>query len=1206
MSRPVKPTLFAAKALYRLATSNFLTAVGLMWLVSTTAATLAHNLSFEQSQSAPQSPESRHNSEITSLEPGKPVQRELGAGEAHSYALIVAAGQYVLVLADQRGIDVTLSAFDPNGKKLVEADMFRIGETELISLVAETSGSYLLEVRSLDMTTAKGRYEVKIKELRAATEQDKIAFAAERMIAEGIELDKQATADKWRKAIEKYQQSIPLWQSAKDPAREASTLYLMGNDYVNLGEKQKAFDFSNRALSLAEVAANRPDEEQRRVGMYVKAYALETLGRVHNEFGDKKKALELFNQALPLRKAIGDRAGEANSLNNMATAYKYMGDYQKAFALWTQARLIFSELGDRAREATALNNICVIHEDMGRYKNALDFCNQALAIRRDMNFHLGEATVLNNMGHIYSSLGEYQKALDLYTQAHAIYKTVGSPQGQGIAFNNIGFVYGTLGEHQKAIDFYNQALDIFLAEGDQYREANVLNNIALSYAYMKDFRKALEINQRVLPLRKAVGDRDGEAVTLNNVANCYSNLGERQKALDYYDQSITLHRSIGNPRQLASALRDAGALYRDLDEHQKAIGYFHEALQITRAIGDRNGEAAILANVAQLERDRGDLAEAKKRIEEALVAVESLRISVKSQQLRASFFASVRKYHEFNIDLLMRLHKQFPSEGFDAAALQASEKGRARSLLELLTEASAEIRQGVEPSVVERERVLRQSISDKADRQTRLLSGPPSDTQITSAATELDALTAEYEQVQAQIRQTSPRYAALTQPVPLTLKEIQTELLDENTILLEYALGENKSFVWAVTPNSIKSFELPKHAEIEVAAHHVYDLITASDRVLPNETLEQRRKRLDQADAEYPEAAAILSRILLEPVASEVTNKRLLIVGEGVLQYIPFAALPEPSRQSPVDNNQSSAKTIRSKQEQNSGPLSASGTQQIADRLTPLIVHHEIVSLPSASVLAVLRRESTDRKRPEKVLAVFADPVFDIRDPRMATASKTRIVENNELSRSGEVKRSAEESGLNGFPRLRFSRQEADQIVRFASPNRSLEVLDFSANRAIAISPELQQYRIVHFATHGLINSRHPDLSGVVLSLVNEQGQPQNGFLRLYDIYNINLKADLVVLSACQTALGKDIKGEGLLGLTRAFMYAGATRVVASLWQTEDRATAALMSRFYEGMLTKGESPAAALRTAQIAMWKDKRWQRPRYWAAFTLQGEWK
>ena len=1205
MANPINTALISYHSIRYRHRSCLLIFLGLLILLVHTITTYARRNALRTIPWAPQSIDASRSAgqkgnDVRALLLGKSIERELGAGEAHSYALSLAAGQYVLVLADQRGIDVTLSAFDPNGKKLIEADMFRVGETEELALVAETSGSYRLEVRSLDKTAAKGRYEVKIKELRAATEQDKSVVAAERLIAEGIELDKQATAATWRKAIEKYQQSLPLWQSAKDPAWEATTLYLIGTAYVFLGEKQKAFEFANQALVSAEAAANRSDEEQRRAGMNVKAYALETLGRVHNEFGDKKKALELFSQSLSLRKAIGNRNAEANVINNMATAYKLMGDYQNALSLWDQARLIFSELGDRGKEATALNNLCVVHEDMGRYPTALDFCDQALAIRRNMNFRLGEATVLNNMGHINSSLGEYQKALDLYTQSQAIYKTVGSRQGQGVAFNNIGFVYGTLGEYQKAIEFYNQALDIFRAEGDQYREANVLNNVALNYASMKDFRKALDINQRVLPLRKAVGDRDGEAVTLNNLANCYSNLGEKQKALDDYNQSIILQRSIGNPRQLARALRDAGTLYQDLGEHQRALNYFNEGLQITRTIGDRNGEAETLFYIARLERDRDNLAEAKHRIEEALTAVESLRINVKSQQLRASFFASVRKYHEFNIDLLMRLHKQHPNEGFDAAALQASEKGRARSLLELLTEASAEIRQGVDPSLVERERILRQTISDKAERQMRLLSAKHGEDEATTAAKEIEALTTDYEQLQAQIRQTSPRYAALTQPVPLSLKEIQSQLLDEDTVLLEYAMGEDRSFVWAITPASINSFELPKHDEMEAAARRVYDLITASDRTLPNERPEQRRKRLDQADGEYPAAAGALSQMLLGPVASQIKNKRLLIVGEGVLQYVPFGALPEPSSQSQAGTNQLSAARMTPNQQQRNYE------QQITEVFTPLSVHHEIVSLPSASVLSVLRREAVHRKRQAKTVAVFADPVFDLRDSRVGIASKTRPPISAESSQAGELRRSAEESGLNGFPRLRFSRQEAEQIVRLASENGSLEALDFGANRAAATNPELRQYPIVHFATHGLINNQHPELSGIVLSLVNERGQPQNGFLRLYDIYNLNLKADLVVLSACQTALGKDIKGEGLVGLTRAFMYAGASRVVASLWQTEDRATAALMSRFYQGMLADGLSPVAALRKAQISMWEDKRWRRPRYWAAFTLQGEWK
>jgi len=1205
MSRPVEPDLVPTNPRERIGMGHVISALTFLFLASTLIA-LSYDFAFCETAFTQQPSETRAASVPSAiqsrvLEPGKPIERELMAAEAHSYQLGLTAGQYVEVLADQRGIDVTLSAFDPNNKKLIETNMFRVGEAELLALVAETSGNYRLEVRSVDTTVARGRYELKIKDLRTATEQDKSSVAAERMVAEGIELDKQATAETWRKAIEKYQQSIPFWQSAKDPSWECTTLYLIANAYIALGEKQKALDFSNQAVAVAEVAVQRSDEEQKRAGMNVKAYALETLGRVHNEFGDKKKALELFSQSLSLRKVIGGRAAEANVINNMATAYKFLGDYQNALSSWSQARVIFIELGDRAKEATALNNICVANEDLGRYTAALDFCNQALDIRRKTNFQLGEATVLGNIGHVHSSLGEYQQALDFYTRAHAIYKTVGNLQGQGVALNNIGFMYGILGEYQKAMDFYNQSLDIFHAHDDQYREANVLNNIANTYSYMKDFSKALEINQRVIVLRKAVHDRDGEAVTLNNLGNCYKNLGEKQKALDYYNQSISLHRSIGNPRQLATALRDAGVLYRDLGQQEKARDYLTEGLQITRSIGDRSGEAETLSYIAGLERDRGNLAEARNLIEQALTAVESLRVNIKSPQLRASFFASVRRYHEFNIDLLMRLHKQHPNEGFDAAAVQATEMGRARSLLELLTEAGAEIRQGVDTSLVQRERSLRQTISDTAERQIRLLSTQHSEEQAIAAAKELDVLTTNYEQVQAEIRQTSPRYAALTQPVPLNLREIQSQLLDDNTLLLEYALGDDRSFVWAITSTSISSFELPRQSEVKAAALRVYDLVTASDHTPPNESPEQRRKRLDQADATFPAAAASLSRMLLDPVAADLKKRRLLIVGEGVLQYVPFAALPDLWQRLPTSSDRlSSSKTTTARKEH------PDVRQQNREAIEPLILHHEIVSLPSASVLGVLRREAADRKSPSKTVAVFADPVFDVEDSRVAKADKSRLPSRDELSQIGDLKRSAEETGLNGFPRLRFSRQEAQEIVRLASQNKSLEALDFGANRAAATSPELQQYRIVHFATHGLVNNQHAELSGIVLSLVNKRGDPENGFLRLYDIYNMSLKADLVVLSACQTGLGKDIKGEGLVGLTRAFMYAGATRVVASLWQTEDRATAILMGHFYEGMLANGLSPAAALRNAQVAMWKDVRWRQPRYWAAFTLQGEWK
>jgi CHAT domain-containing protein len=524
-------------------------------------------------------------------------------------------------------------------------------------------------------------------------------------------------------------------------------------------------------------------------------------------------------------------------------------------------------------------------------------------------------------------------------------------------------------------------------------------------------------------------------------------------------------------------------------------------------------------------------------------------------------------------------------------------------LLELLKEGRAEIRHGLDSSLIERERRLRQEIGKKAERHTRLLGGKHSATEAAAMEKEIEALATEYEQVQGQIRQASPRYAALTQPVPLTLKEIQSQVLDPDTLLLEYALGDETSFLWAVTPTSSSSFELPKRQDIEKVARELHETLAAPNQTISRETPEQRRERLARAEAEYVKKAAALSDLILRPVAAELKNKRLLIVSEGALQYVPFAALPEPLPDLPVDSGHLSVEPTTPGSEQPAENINGART---AAGFKPLVVDHEIVSLPSASVLAVLRQQTVGRKRAGKTLAVLADPVFSRDDPRLLTAQQKPPTGSNEAYSSEDLKRSATESGLPGLVRLRFSRMEADEISKLVADKAKMKALDFAANRKVATSEDLGQYRIVHFATHGLINNQNPELSGVVLSLVDDHGQPQNGFLRLYDIYNLKLSADLVVLSACQTALGKEVKGEGIVGLTRGFMYAGAPRVVASLWRVEDRATAQLMQRFYARMLGDGLAPAAALRAAQVSMLRENRWQSPYYWAAFTLQGEWK
>jgi CHAT domain-containing protein len=518
----------------------------------------------------------------------------------------------------------------------------------------------------------------------------------------------------------------------------------------------------------------------------------------------------------------------------------------------------------------------------------------------------------------------------------------------------------------------------------------------------------------------------------------------------------------------------------------------------------------------------------------------------------------------------MQLNKQRPGAGFEAAALKASELARARNLIEMLVEAHADIRQGITSELLDQERLLQSNLDRLAERQIQLLAAEHTAAQTDSIEKELRTLGTQYEELETKIRQQSPRYAALMRPQPIGLEEIQRQVLDDQTLLLEYALGDQRSYLWAVTRDQVKSYELPGRAEIEEKARNVHALLTAN-QPLQGETFEQRQARVAKADEQLPFQIANLSKTLLAPVSDRLGTKRLLIVPDGALQYIPFQILN-------------------------------TGNDQ-----RPLVADHEIVNEPSASTLALLVNETRNRKPASNSVAVLADPVFEADDPRINSVAKPAATSSTAQVQETEFHQALSDVSLSGngrIPRLLASRAEAEAIISVAPWRSGFQALGFDASRATMMKADLSDYRIVHFATHGLLNNEHPELSGIVLSLFDQKGQPQDGYLRLHDIYNLRLPVDLVVLSACNTGLGKDVKGEGLIGLTRGFMYAGASSVVASLWKVDDEATAELMRHFYGYMLRDGLSPAAALRKAQVTMSQQKRWQSPYYWAGFVIQGQ--
>ncbi|HEU4933491.1 MAG TPA: CHAT domain-containing protein [Pyrinomonadaceae bacterium] len=883
----------------------------------------------------------------------------------------------------------------------------------------------------------------------------------------------------------------------------------------------------------------------------------------------KRTAIEKYQTALPLFQAAGDNYRRALTYLSIGIAYFSLNEYRNARQYFDDTLKLSVSLGDRRLEAGTETYMGGTLEILGDVAKALEHQQQALKLARENGPRIAEGNALSNIGKIYNDLADWQKALEYYQQALPVFKSLNLAQNQAVTLNNIGIAYSQSGEQQKALDYLQQGLPLLRSVGNKNSEANNLLNIGRVYRRMGQYEKALDYYSQAQAIQRETGNRAQSGETLDEIGVAYAAQEQYEKALDYHRQSLEIQRTVGNVRREALVLTNLGNAYNGLKQPEKAAEQFNSALAIFRKIDDLASAAMALEGFARAEEQRGNLEGARKHIEESLALRDTVRSRSGSLELRASYRATIERAYEFYIDLLMQQHAFNDLYGYDAEALKASERGRARSLLEQLSEARIDIREGVDVALIAKERDLARVLNAKAQREMQLKARRGSNDEIAALHKEIGALEDEYQQVQAAIRKSSPQYSALLQPQPLDLKGIQQQL-DPDTVLLQYALGERRSYVWAVTQAGFHSYVLPRRAEVEPIAREVYESLVARSVVKSLETPAQRRTRIARADASFQDAAERLSNLILSPARKHLTRKRLVVVADGALQYVPFAAL-----------------TV------------SSGSYR------PLVFDHELVSLPSASAFAVQRQNLKDRTPAPKSVAVIADPVFSVSDARFKTGIQAQAVNEPAATRIIEHLQGTAKGQLS-IPRLPFTRWEADQILAVAPSGGSLKAIDFNASRSIATGGELSKYRYVHFATHGYLDTSRSNLSAIVLSLFDEQGKPQDGFLRTHDIYNLKLPAELVVLSACETGLGKDVTGEGLEGLTRGFMYAGARRVIVSLWNVNDKATATLMQRLYVGMLRSGKTPAAALRAAQIQMLRTRQWQSPYFWAPFVMQGEWK
>ena len=1001
------------------------------------------------------------------------VERELAAGQSHAFEVEAQAGQFVRALLLERGADLTAAIYGPDGRTLIETD--RSDQThgrERISLIAPTTGSYIVTVRA-SSADAAARYQLHI-DVRFPAAGDCLRLDAESALLEADRLEENGSAVCLKQAAEEYKRAIELADRLGDHALKFDALITLGAIYSNQGELRPAAERYTDAAASAD-AVNDPA---------LQASALFHLGSVYGLLGETGSAFHELTTALQMYRDLGDVRSQSATINALAIRYKEIGETSRALALYTEALSLSRAAGDVRAQPIALNNIGNLYYDRGSWQDALQYFQQALPLWRTTNNQRGEAATLYNIGLVYHEQGEVQRALPLIRQALTLARQGGNRSGEAMCLYRLGLASEDLGELDQALKYLNDALEIYRASGDRRREAIALACAGRIYARRGEFAKSFEQFDRALPLSRATAFRYGEAFTLKHRGDARAACGE-----------------------ISSALRD-----------------YTDALAGFQSVGHQVWRARTLVAMAETLDSAGQVSAAYDTIDEALTVIEQLQMNVTSRELKAAYVASVRKGYELSIDLLMRMHQ-------DQAALHVSERARARSFLDLLKESEGDARRSIGSDLLQRQRELRQRVTAKIERQVRLREANPKSAGSQAAAIELAALTDELEQIERQIRASNPHYAASTDSL-LHAREIQ-QLLDRDTVLLEYAVGERRSFLWAISQDAITSYVLPPRSEIEPVARQLLELMkdrTAAVRnaALVDETLRQ------------------LSEMLLRPVADRLAAKRLVIVSDGILHYVPFAALP------------------------------------LCDRF-------ELISVPSASTLAALRRQNASRPPASKALAVLADPVFRHEDPRT----------------SSQMMASAQRDGAS-LARLPFTRREARAILAFVPATARKEAFDFDASRATALGSDLAQYRIVHFATHGFFNTEHPELSGLVLSLVDRNGKDQEGFLLTSDVFGMKLNADLVVLSGCRTALGREVRGEGITGLSRAFLFAGASRVAASLWKVDDAATAALMTHFYRGLFVEKLPAVSALRAAQATLRRDERWSSPYYWAGFVLQGDWK
>ena len=841
------------------------------------------------------------------------------------------------------------------------------------------------------------------------------------------------------------------------------------------------FPLAQREIAYTLFKLDRLDEARRELESRLEVNASDALahyalGFVHNFRKDPSRALDHLQRALALDPGLLD-------------AYRYASQ---------------------------------IHLASGEFQAAVRLSQELLA--RAGSDPMSRATALNTLGNASVRLANYTQAIAYYEDALAVQRELGNQQGQWSTLNGLGVICENVGQSEKALDYYNQALRLVQAPRDARWKATTLHNIGVSYALQRQLATARRHLFPALKIREALNRRGDQAYTLTEIGASYARQGDFAAGLRHLSQAAALAAGTEDAYLRVVVEIALGESHERLGGNAEAATHYAQALQAAQRIHHRESEWRAERGLGALRLREGRLEEARQHYARAIETIEGIRQQVQEDAARTVFLQRKMTAYEGMVEILHRLHQAAPDAGHDRQALAYAQRAKARAFLDLLAEARAEVRQGMTAEQFEEEQEILRAI---ARVQRSLLQGSPAEAERRRLEGELRAAEGRLDAFRDELRRRNPEYAALRYPELEPIERLQSEL-DGETRLVEFMIAGERSFAWLLSRDHVEMVALPGRQALEAAVGR-YRRLIREPPVRP------------EAAAEGTSQGRALYRLLLAPFAARLDGaKRLVIVPDGVLHYVPFESLVASVR---------------------------------AGRPRYLLETHDVTYAPSASVLARLGRDSGAAR-----LALLAYGAPDL---------------------GGTSVKAATRGGT--FGPLSHARQEVLSIARLFPAERRKIQLGRGASESAFKKEDLAQFRILHLATHGLIDDRAPGRSGLLLA---PGDGAEDGLLQGTEILNLKLDADLVVLSSCGSGLGKLVGGEGLVGLSRAFFYAGTRSLVVSLWNVDDASTAEVMKAFYR-RLSQGRGRAEALREAKRDLLRSDRplYHHPYYWAPLVLVG---